>query len=221
METTVKTRIIKIGNSQGVRIPKMLLDQSGMGEEVELVVQTGQLVIRPPGDRAMTGRHSSWTWRRKVMTACSMPDRRPARQQECERMGMVVRVRGLPGQSDPTVGSDIQKTRPCLIVSPDELNLHIATAIVAPMTTKGRSYPTRVACSFEGKDGQIVLDQLRTVDKTRLVRRLGEIDGKPNMPCGPPWPSSLQSSSGGKDLFFILRPSSFILHPSSFVVSRG
>jgi len=77
---------------------------------------------------------------------------------------------------DPTVGSEIQKTRPCLVISPDEMNNHIATVIVAPMTTKGREYPTRVLCKFEGKDGQIVLDQIRTVDKTRLVKKLGKID---------------------------------------------
>ncbi|HRF51041.1 MAG TPA: type II toxin-antitoxin system PemK/MazF family toxin [Anaerolineales bacterium] len=76
---------------------------------------------------------------------------------------------------DPTVGSEIKKTRPCLVVSPDEMNRHINTVIVAPMTTKGRPYPTRVACRFEGKDGQIVLDQIRTVDKVRLVKRLGNI----------------------------------------------
>ncbi len=77
---------------------------------------------------------------------------------------------------DPTVGSEIQKTRPCLIVSPDEMNRRISTVIVAPMTTGGRNYPTRVLCHFQGKDGLIVLDQLRTVDKTRLVRRLGSLD---------------------------------------------
>lgn len=77
---------------------------------------------------------------------------------------------------DPTVGRKIQKTRPCLIVSPDEMNAHIATVIIAPMTTKGRDYPTRVPCQFEGKSGQVVLDQLRTVDKTRLVKRLGQLD---------------------------------------------
>ena len=76
---------------------------------------------------------------------------------------------------DPTVGSEIQKTRPCLIISPDELNRHIATVIVAPMTTHGNVYPTRVSCRFQGKDGQIVLDQLRTVDKVRLVKRLGTL----------------------------------------------
>lgn len=78
---------------------------------------------------------------------------------------------------DPTIGSEIQKTRPCLVISPDEMNGAIGTIIVAPMTTKGRPYPTRVACHFEGKDGQIILDQLRTVDKTRLIKRLGGIDG--------------------------------------------
>lgn len=77
---------------------------------------------------------------------------------------------------DPTIGSEIQKTRLCLVVSPDEMNRHIATVMVAPMTTKGRPYPTRVPCQFQGKDGQIVLDQLRTVDKVRLVKRLGEMD---------------------------------------------
>ena len=77
---------------------------------------------------------------------------------------------------DPTVGSEITKTRPCLIVSPDEMNRHIATVIIAPMTTKGRDYPTRVSCKFQGKNGQVVLDQLRTVDKKRLVRKVGRID---------------------------------------------
>jgi mRNA interferase MazF len=77
---------------------------------------------------------------------------------------------------DPTIGSEIQKTRPCLIIAPDEMNHHIATVIVAPMTTKGRSYPTRVACTFQGKEGQVILDQIRTVDKSRLARKLGQID---------------------------------------------
>jgi mRNA interferase MazF len=77
---------------------------------------------------------------------------------------------------DPTVGSEIKKTRPCLVISPEVMNRYIATVIVAPMTTKGRPYPTRVECHFQGKDGQIVLDQIRTVDKVRLVRRLGRID---------------------------------------------
>ncbi len=76
---------------------------------------------------------------------------------------------------DPTVGSEIRKRRPCLIISPDEMNQHIATVVVAPMTTQGRPYPTRVSCRFQGKAGQIVLDQLRTVDKMRLIKRLGWI----------------------------------------------
>ncbi len=76
---------------------------------------------------------------------------------------------------DPIIGSEIQKTRPCLVISPDEMNDHIATVIVAPMTTKGRDYPTRVNCQFEGKSGQIVLDQIRTIDKVRLIKKLGKI----------------------------------------------
>jgi mRNA interferase MazF len=77
---------------------------------------------------------------------------------------------------DPTVGSEIQKTRPCLVISPDEMNTHIRTVIVAPMTTAGKDYPTRVSCTFKKKKGQIVLDQIRTIDKIRLVKKLGTID---------------------------------------------
>jgi mRNA interferase MazF len=76
---------------------------------------------------------------------------------------------------DPTIGSEIRKTRPCVIVSPDEMNRHVRTVIVAPMTTRGQSYPTRVTCTFGGKKAQIVIDQIRTVDKIRLVKRLGMV----------------------------------------------
>jgi len=76
---------------------------------------------------------------------------------------------------DPTLGSEIRKTRPCLVISPDEMNRWIATVIVAPVTTKGRPYPTRVACKFQAKEGQVVLDQPRTIDKSRLVRKLGRV----------------------------------------------
>ncbi len=80
---------------------------------------------------------------------------------------------------DPTVGSEIKKTRPCLVISPDEMNRNIQTVIIAPMTTKGqrkeRSYPTRIDCQFQGKKGRIVLDQLRTVNKSRLIKKSGKI----------------------------------------------
>jgi mRNA interferase MazF len=76
---------------------------------------------------------------------------------------------------DPTVGREIRKTRPCLVVSPDEMNRHLSTILVAPMTTAGPLYPTRVPCRFRGKDGRIALDQIRAVDRSRLVKRLGRI----------------------------------------------
>ena len=79
---------------------------------------------------------------------------------------------------DPTIGSEIQKTRPCLVVSPNEINHNIQTVIVAPMTTRGRPYPTRVACRFKGQDGQIALDQIRTVDRSRLIKKLGKLDNQ-------------------------------------------
>jgi mRNA interferase MazF len=77
---------------------------------------------------------------------------------------------------DPTQGSEIRKTRPCLIVSPDELNQHLRTVVVAPMTTAGRAYPWRVPCRFQRRSGFVAVDQLRTVDTERLVKRLGKLD---------------------------------------------
>src|SRR2546422_6412986 len=76
---------------------------------------------------------------------------------------------------DPTLGSEIQKTRPCLVVSPDELNQYLRTVIIAPMTTGGEAYPWRVPCRFQRRSGFVALDQLRTVDAERLLRRLGRL----------------------------------------------
>jgi mRNA interferase MazF len=76
---------------------------------------------------------------------------------------------------DPTLGSEIQKTRPCLVVLPDELNQYLRTVIIAPMTTGGRRYPWRVPCRFQRRSGFVALDQLRTVDGERLLRRLGRL----------------------------------------------
>ncbi|HEX8522025.1 MAG TPA: type II toxin-antitoxin system PemK/MazF family toxin [Tepidisphaeraceae bacterium] len=79
-------------------------------------------------------------------------------------------------QLDPTVGAEISKTRPCVVISPDEINRYIRTVIVAPMTTRRHAYPTRVSCRFGGKTGEIVLDQIRTVDRSRLVKHVGRLD---------------------------------------------
>ncbi|HQF42563.1 MAG TPA: type II toxin-antitoxin system PemK/MazF family toxin [Ignavibacteriaceae bacterium] len=77
---------------------------------------------------------------------------------------------------DPTVGSEIKKTRPCVIISPNEMNYNISTVIMAPITSKLRNYPTRISCKVEGKQGQIVLDQIRTVDKIRLVKKIDSLN---------------------------------------------
>lgn len=77
---------------------------------------------------------------------------------------------------DPTKGHEIKKTRPCLVISPDEMNHAISTVIIAPMTTKSHAYPTRIEVDFENKTGWIVLDQIRTIDTTRLIKRLGKIE---------------------------------------------
>jgi mRNA interferase MazF len=78
-------------------------------------------------------------------------------------------------QLDPTVGSEIQKTRPCVIVSPDDMNAHLRTVIVAPMTTGSRPAAFRIALTFQGKHGLIVLDQIRSLDRVRLIKRLGAL----------------------------------------------
>jgi mRNA interferase MazF len=77
---------------------------------------------------------------------------------------------------DPTVGHEIKKTRPCIVISPDEMNRHLETVMIAPMTTKSRAYPTRVKMDFMGKTSWVVLDQIRTVDRQRFLKKLGELD---------------------------------------------
>lgn len=81
-------------------------------------------------------------------------------------------------QLDPTVGSEIKKTRPCVVVSPDELNDHLRTVVIAPMTTGGRAYPWRPPCRFQNRAGFVALDQLRTVDTERLIKPLGRLDSE-------------------------------------------
>jgi len=93
-----------------------------------------------------------------------MVERNPARRFEVHLISL-----------DPTKGSEIMKTRPCVIISPDEMNKHIRTIIIAPMTSTIKNYPTRVTTTFQGKKGQVVLDQIRTVDKSRLIKKLGSI----------------------------------------------
>lgn len=79
---------------------------------------------------------------------------------------------------DPTIGHEIKKSRPCLIISPNEMNLNIKTIIIAPMTTKSKKYPTRISINFQGTMGWIVLDQIRTVDKLKLIKKIGRIESK-------------------------------------------
>ena len=91
-------------------------------------------------------------------------------------MGVVKRFEIYLVDLNPTRGSEIFKIRPAMVVSPDEMNRHLQTVIIAPMTTKTRDFPSRVQCKFAGKTGQIALDQIRSVDKTRLVKKMGKID---------------------------------------------
>ncbi|MCC8462458.1 MAG: type II toxin-antitoxin system PemK/MazF family toxin [Rickettsia endosymbiont of Ecitomorpha arachnoides] len=79
---------------------------------------------------------------------------------------------------DPTKGTEINKTRPCVVISPNEMNKYINTLIVAPMTSKIKNYPTRVTVTFDSKKGNIVLDQIRTIDKSRIIKKLGTLDNE-------------------------------------------
>lgn len=76
---------------------------------------------------------------------------------------------------DPTIGSEIKKTRPCVVISPNEMNKHLNTIVIAPMTTSSKNYPTRVEIKQDNKTGWIVLDQIRTIDKQRIIRALGKL----------------------------------------------
>lgn len=96
-------------------------------------------------------------------------------------MGMVKKVSRFEVwliELDPTKGSEIRKTRPCMVVSPDPMNKYLSTVTVVPLTTTVRNYPTRVNCLFQGKQGQVMVDQIRSLDKTRLKKKLGILDGK-------------------------------------------
>ena len=94
------------------------------------------------------------------------------------RRGVIARGDVHLVRLDPTLGSEIRKTRPCIVVSPDELNHHLRTVIVAPMTTGGQAFPWRVPCRFQNRSGFVALDQVRTVDGERLIRRLGRLTAK-------------------------------------------
>lgn len=76
---------------------------------------------------------------------------------------------------DPNIGSEIQKTRPCVVISPDEMNRHLRTVVIAPMATNSRNYPTRIEIKHDNKTGWIVLDQIRTIDKQRIIKELGKL----------------------------------------------
>ncbi len=79
---------------------------------------------------------------------------------------------------DPTIGSEIRKTRPCVVISPNEMNMHLRTIVIAPLTTSSKNYPTRINVKHNKKQGQVVIDQIRTIDKNRIVRKLGELSNK-------------------------------------------
>ena len=137
MSNTLKTRIVRIENSQGLRLPKLLIEQANLAPEIEVMADH----LRREGVGMV---------------------RRDVKRFDVYLVTL-----------NPTMGSEYQKTRPCTVVSPDGMNRHIATVIIALVTSVTRAYPSRVACLFDGQAGRIVLDQLHVVDKSRLNGGLG------------------------------------------------
>ena len=171
-------RIVRIGNSRGIRIPKTLLDEADLPEEVGSR-EPGRLVVQ-------SARHprSGWAQAAKRMRARSddlLLDEPTSTRFDGEDGSGVSAARLARGQLylvrlEPPLGSEIRKTRPCVVVSPDELDGHLRKAIGAPMTTGGRAYPWLPRCRFQNRAGFVALDQLRTVDSARLLKPLGRLD---------------------------------------------
>jgi mRNA interferase MazF len=173
----MKSKIVRIGNSQGIRIPKALLDSCHLDGPLEIDVQGNQLVVRS----ASRPRHG-WDEAFRAMHQ-QADDRLVDPEASSLSVGIKTNGSGSPPVRSPSRSyrshqrtRNQKKTRPFLIISADEMNRHIDTVIIAPMTTKSRPYPSRVPVRFRRKTGQIVLDELRTVDRSRLVKRLGAID---------------------------------------------
>ena len=164
-QITMKIAIRKMGNSRGIIIPRPLLLQAGLEREAEMTIEKGSIVLRRPPSEPRIG----WA-------AASLDPVDGIRERDGCRYRMVV-SRGDVWlvALDPTQGSEIRKARPCVVVSPPEMNAHLRTVIAAPMTTGSVPAPFRVPVSFTGKRGLILLDQVRTLDKTRLVKRLGKV----------------------------------------------
>ena len=172
----MEVAIRKMGNSQGVLIPKPILAQVGLQDSADLQVRDGVIEIRPICRNPREG------WANDAQRLAEHGDDALvwpefANEDDDELVWVMLMKTGeiWLAQLDPTVGSEIQKTRPCVVISPDEMNAHLRTVIVAPMTTGSRPAQFRIALTFQGKQGLIVLDQIRTLDRTRLVKRLGAL----------------------------------------------
>ncbi len=179
----MQTAVRKLGNSAGVIIPKSVLAELGLtaGDAVDLRMEDGRIILAPVRRPTRAG------WPR------GLPHHRPSSATTPwwlepaagrGRPGVVTRPEAVARGAvwlaalDPTIGSEIQKTRPCVIVSPPEMHDHLRTVTVAPMTTGSRPAPYRIPIRFQARHGLILLDQLRTLDKQRLVRRLGSVSAR-------------------------------------------
>ncbi len=176
----MRTQLRRMGNSSAVIIPKPILTQLGIaaGDDLELAVEDNRVVIAPVRKHPRAG----WAEASRAIAeagddALVWPE---FGNEGDEKSRMVKRPAVVRGEVwlatlDPTVGSEIRKTRPCVVVSPPEMHGLLRTAIVVPMTTGSRPAPYRLPVRFQGQDGLVLFDQIRAVDKARLLQRLGAL----------------------------------------------
>ena len=157
--------IIHIGNSFGVRIPKTIMQQVGFKENMDLIFKvTEEGLLISPQKQAREGWEQKFTSLKKRSKKSSLLD---DFSNEFDKDDLI--------NLDPTTGSEIKKTRPCVVISPNEMH-SLNPVIVAPMTSTCKIYPTRIPVFFKKREGYIVLDQIRTIDKSQLVKLLGKIE---------------------------------------------
>jgi mRNA interferase MazF len=153
----MEVSVVKIGNSKGIRFSKTIIERYNIRDTVDLILDKGQIIIKPLA-RPRKG------WEKAFMDMHSNGDDK-----------LLIPDIFEDDNLDPTIGSEIKKTRPCVVISPDEMNKYLRTVIIAPMTTSSKKYPTRVEVKHDNKEGWIVLDQIRTIDKQRIIKDLGKL----------------------------------------------
>lgn len=174
----MEVSVIKIGNSKGLRLSKSILDRYNITDRVVLIFEDGHIVLKPISAPRAGWEEAFWQMHEAGEDNLLIDD--VFEDEDFEPClpasgGSYAQYDVVLVNLDPTAGSEIKKTRPCIIISPDEMNRHLNTLTIAPVTSSGKAYPTRVAAKYAGKPGRVVIDQLRTIDKKSVVKTLGSL----------------------------------------------